>query len=114
MNPDELNRLLWSLTFVSAFSFTTDAKSGDCTVQLEMADDLRRSARRVALKFAGVSGLELREWGGGFTQLMCLHVDDLRSKQWDRISYRVVDLEHGRLEFLCKSIEATIPDARTI
>lgn len=113
MNVEELNRLLWGLTCVSAFSFTTEATSGDCTVRLEMTDDLERSTRRVALTFEGVSGLALRDWGGGRTQLMCLQVEDLRSKQWDRIAYRVVDLEHGRLEFLCKSIAATASAART-
>ena len=113
MNTEELNHVLEGLTCVSSFSFETDRASGVCTLHLELTDDLRRSTRRVKLSCVNVSNLTLREWGGGPTQLMCLRIEDLRSRQWDRISYRVVDLEDGRLEFLCKSIEAVIPDART-
>jgi hypothetical protein len=48
-----------------------------------------------------VSGLALREFGGGMTQLMRIEVLDRSEEQLDRVSFEFVEREYQLLRFVC-------------
>ena len=54
-----------------------------------------------ALHAVDVSGLALREFGGGMTQLMRIEVLDRSEEQLDRVSFEFVEREYQLLRFVC-------------
>ena len=69
---------------------------------LDMADGPSKGARAVSIKFDGVANLNLREIGGGLSQIMGLEVESIKERQWESLNFRVTDFEHGKIEFLCR------------
>lgn len=55
------------------------------------------------MEFRGVANLTMRNLGGGISQFCGLETEDIRSRQLDRIHYRVFDFEHDAIEFFCDS-----------
>lgn len=71
---------------------------------LRLAATETSGAPEVQVLFEGVSGLSLREFGGGLTQLLSLEAEDVSSEQLDRVKYRVRELERESLALCCGGI----------
>jgi hypothetical protein len=69
---------------------------------LDMADRPSGGARAVSIQFDGVANLNLRGVGGGLSPIMGLEVESIKERQWERLNFRVTDLEHGQIDFLCR------------
>lgn len=98
---DDPQALAPGFTFVRSFVLATDPASGDCTLTLHLAEDTDDSSPAVTVEFEGVTRLTLADVAGGHWQICCLAVEDISDQQLDRLNHRIVDLEDGRLEFLC-------------
>jgi hypothetical protein len=55
--------------------------------------------------FMDVSGVSLKEIGGGMTQFMLLKIEDVSKYQLDRIQYKISEIEHGRISFSCQAFK---------
>jgi hypothetical protein len=95
------------LTLVRRFHFSTDLRSGECTLELELAESEQPDSRAAVLIFSGVSQLSLTDFGGGVTQLLCLRATDIRDKQLDRLNLSVSDVERNSISFLCQSAQVS-------
>ena len=91
-------------TFVRLFRLTVDAETGAYSLDLELSDSEHQAAAGLVASFHDVSKLGLREFGGGWTQILHIAVEDCSENQWDRVRFRVHDLENGVLFFQCKQI----------
>ena len=75
---------------------------GDRPIQnLEMIieSEKREPNYRLCLKFSGVSNLRLSNFGGGETRIAGFDVVDVTDRQWEKISWEVLDYEDGDLAF---------------
>lgn len=99
------NELLAGLTVVGSITFTSLAPDNQCELTLTMRRDEVSEGGLLTLRFHGVAVLNISDFGGGLTQVMHLHVEDVGARQWERINYSISDLENNRLAFLCRSIE---------
>ena len=104
MNIGDLNRQLRGHTIVLELVFRPDITSGVCTLSIDLAEENTKGASVVRVQFSGVTGLSLREFGGGLTHLMCLSVEDVSDRQWDRVAYSVTELEDESIAFLCREV----------
>jgi hypothetical protein len=59
----------------------------------------------LVIRFEGVRDLQLKQFGGGETQIMGFDVTDISDRSWEGINYLVEDYEDGRLRFICKDVE---------
>jgi hypothetical protein len=96
-------------TFVREVLLDIEPLTGDYALRLVLFEAPRANARCVTAKFEAVSRLSISDFGGGWTQLMYLAVEDVSADQWDRVRYRVQDLEHERISFLCLRIDVSDP-----
>jgi hypothetical protein len=87
--------------------FRFDTINSACELILELSQDPEAAEGLVELRFGHVRDLELSGLGGGLTQLLCLRARDVRSAQWDRVSYEVEDLERRAIFFRCKELHAS-------
>ncbi|MEQ1632205.1 MAG: hypothetical protein ABL997_07510 [Planctomycetota bacterium] len=92
-------------TIIRGIAFSTDPSDRRCTLLLSLADDVGGQARVVQMEFRGVANLTMRNLGGGISQFCGLMSEDISSRQWDRLHYRVFDVEHDAIEFLCDSFD---------
>ena len=92
---------------VQQLLFRFDPTNSVCELMLELSKDPEAVEGRVELRFGHVRDLELSGLGGGLTQLLCLQARDVRSAQWDRVSYEVEDLERRAIFFRCKELHAS-------
>ncbi len=102
----KLNQLLPNLTFVSRFEFDVDMATGQCSVSLTLLDDYSHPSHSVNLVFEEIRELEVRGFGGGVTQILCLHGTDVRYLQHDRTGFFFEDLEERAIAFKCNSWSA--------
>jgi hypothetical protein len=91
-------------TFVRLFRLMVDAVTGEYSLQLELSDTEHDTAHRVIASFQDVSDLSLRSFGGGWTQFLYLGIEECSVNQWDRVRFRVRDLENEAVSFSCKHI----------
>lgn len=99
------NELLAGFTTVESMSFASLAPDNQCDLTFALRRDSVDEGPLLSLRFHGVALLNLSDFGGGLTQVMCLRVEDIRGRQWEYLNYSVSDLEDNRVRFLCRSIE---------
>lgn len=92
-------------TIIRGINFSTDPSDRRCTLILSLADDVGVQARVVQMEFRGVANLTIRKLGGGISQFCGLRSEDISRRQWDRLHYRVFDVEDDAIEFLCDSFD---------
>ncbi len=90
-------------TVIRRITFDTDPSDGRCTLVLTLADAVGVGARVVHMEFRGVANLTMRNLGGGYSQFSGLMIADISPRQWDRLHYQVLDVEHDAIGFLCHS-----------
>jgi hypothetical protein len=69
---------------------------------LDMAEQPSGGARAVSIQFDGRGRSQPARVGGGLSQIMGLEVETIKERQLERLNFRVTDLEHGAIEFLCR------------
>jgi len=69
-----------------------------------LAESATSQSRFIEARFSNVSELSVRAFGGGFTQLLFLRIEDVSELQWEGIRHRVVELENESLEFYCDEV----------
>jgi hypothetical protein len=92
---------VWSMVFVDE---SADERS-NYSLLLALETGIHRGPLRMTLKFTGVRSLKLRDFGGSPTQILGFSIDDISSRQWEDIKYRVYDQEYGAIEFICTNAE---------
>jgi hypothetical protein len=121
LNVDRVARLVgrWhpsDLAFVSSLHYEGDGASGGCELVIEFVACRRDMATsgwpadqgpryKVKIRFLGVRDLNLKEFGGGVTQIMGFDITEIADRGWERINYLVEDYEDGRISFQCESVE---------
>lgn len=100
---DEINAQLFRVTILERMEFLSELEVGHSSLALELVDDASRPTKRILLVASDISGLELHDFCG-FTQLMCLRVEDVRRLQHDRVRYVLEDLEHRQIRLRCNGI----------
>jgi hypothetical protein len=103
MSADSISSSIQGFVFVSRLTFESNLESGECKLALQLAAGRAADSDAVEMEFDGVADLSLKEFGGGVTQLMLLRARDIRSQQWDRLALEIVDREHERILFRCRS-----------
>lgn len=66
--------------------------------------DFDKEMFRIVIRFENVSGLSLKEFGGGPTQVMGFDIIYVGDRGLERINFNVLDYEDNRISFNCKSI----------
>ena len=102
MKSKELNEKWRGFTTVLRLEFSVDLPSGSCTLTLELMRGDIGKGEVLVVEFLDVAAFSLKDFGGGFTQLLLLHVDDISHKQLDRRNYEVRELERESLSFVCR------------
>jgi hypothetical protein len=92
-------------TIVRSVHLETEDPGGECTLAIHLSRDIEPTSPAVTVRFTGVSNLTLSEFGGGYSQICGLAVEDISGNQLDRLNWRVTDLEHERIEFMCQHYE---------
>jgi hypothetical protein len=102
MKSKELNERWRGFTTVLRLKFSVDLPSGSCTLTVELMRGDIGKGEVLVVEFLDVAALSLKDFGGGLTQLLLLHVDDISHKQLDRRNYEVRELERDSLSFVCR------------
>jgi hypothetical protein len=105
LTASSVNELLAGFTTVESMSFASLAPDNQCDLTFTLRRDKVDEGSLLSLRFHGVALLQLSDFGGGLTQVMCLRVEDVRDRQWENLSYSVSDLEDDRVRLFCRSIE---------
>jgi len=105
--PASINADLAIATIVKRMEFTSDVRTGRCSLVLELLDDDRRPTARVVAEAHGVAELSTLGFGGGVTQVLCLRARDVSDQQHDRVRFVLEDLENGALSLKCEELATT-------
>jgi hypothetical protein len=105
--PISINADLAIATIVRRMVFTTDVRTGRCSLVLELLDDDRRPKIRVVAEAHGVSDWSAQGFGGGITQLLCLRARDVSDQQHDRVKFILEDIENKALSLKCEELTTT-------
>ena len=105
--PTLINADLALATIVRRMEFTTDVRTGRCSLMLQLLDDDRHATIEITAKAHGVSELNAQGLGGGITQLLCLRARDVSDQQQDRMHFVLEDLENGALSLKCEELSTT-------
>lgn len=60
---------------------------------------------QMKITFGGVADLRLEGFGGGPTRIIGLDVVDAADRQWEGVSWEVLDFENNSMEFRSKTAE---------
>lgn len=102
-----INADLAIATIVKRMEFTSDVRTGRCSLVLDLLDDDRRPTARVVAEAHGVAEWRTLGLGGGVTQLLCLRARDVSDQQHDRVRFVLEDLENGALSLKCEDLATT-------
>lgn len=105
MEYADLTYELTGFTFLVQMRLTCELATGKCTLVIDLAREPSASAPSRRVVFEDVSNLSLFEFGGGWTQLLYLTIEDVRDRQLDRVRYLVVEREREMLSFACAAIQ---------
>jgi len=94
-------------TFVRSLRFQPEHPRGECELVLQLSQGIEPASPDVTIRFTGVTNLALSGFGGGYSQISGLAVQDVSSDQWDRLNWHVTDHEDERIEFMCQHYEIT-------
>ena len=110
MKSEELNEKWRGFTTVLRLEFSVDLPAGSCTSTLELMRGDIGKGEVLVVEFLDVAAFSLEDFGGGLTQLLLLHVDDISHKQLDRRNYEVRELERDSLSFVCRDFRLLAPN----
>jgi hypothetical protein len=100
----EINEDLLGVTIVTRLEFRAELTTGRCSVVIELVDDERRPTVRVVVEANDVSNFGISAFGGGVTQLLCLHASSIAHLQHDRAKVLLEELEQGSLALKCNEL----------
>ena len=105
MTPKRLSDTdrLFGYTTVRSLEFKFDQVRFVCDVTLHLESPT--TSKGLSLLLKEVSGLRLKEFGGGLTQLLFLVIEDVSEAQLDRINFHVKETERGTFECDCRHFE---------
>jgi hypothetical protein len=97
-------------TIIPACELIVHRPSWTMDLRLRLESTATSGAHEVETLFEEVSGLSLRQFGGGLTQLLALKVEEVSGDQLERVKYRVGELEREALLLSCRGIrvDATV------
>jgi hypothetical protein len=104
MNCIELTAALRGYTLLLSLEFSVELDTGNCTLIPNLVDGEAQDAKSISAEFSGVSNLQIRDFGGGITQLLLLVVEDIRYRQLDRLNYQIRELERDAMSFMCRTV----------
>lgn len=96
----QLNATLMQYSIVLRLHFEWDCITNDCMLSLSLRET--EGVQQVSLRFEKVAELSLQHLGGGITQFISLHGEDIRARQMEGMNYRLRD-EYDRVAFYCHS-----------
>ena len=102
MTVKEMNQSLRGFTDVLDLSLQAEPPGWEYTLSIKLQNAAGNERR---FEFFGVTGLSIKEIGGGMVQFMLLEVKDAKSSQLDRVHYKVVDREDNRIVFACRRMD---------
>ena len=100
MTIENANDTLRGFTDVLSLEFNWSLTECRYDFKLVLTND---SSQKRTLLCNGVSGVKLSRFGGGMSQFMLLKLIDVRAHQWDRVSYKLRELEHEAIFLRCQS-----------
>lgn len=100
-----LNDQLRGFTVVLSLSLEGKDDCSTYDLVLHLAESSAVGSPAIAVAFVEVTSLSVSDFGGGLTQLLHLHVIDVRHHQRDRVSLEVTELERGSISFSCRRAE---------
>ena len=103
METDRVLDALQGFTVVRRIELLFDADEAVCDLRLELARN-ESLTQPACIVFEGAADVELRSFGGGLNQLMCLAIEDVSASGRERINYRVYEVEHGHFSLRCRRI----------
>ena len=98
LNPDR--------TFLHFLHIDTEHPGGESTLTIRLSHNPDPASQTLELRFTGISGLKLQDFGGGFHQFLHLQAQDIADNQLDRIRWHVKEHENAAIEFRCLDIES--------
>ena len=107
MQLDDVTYRLSGFTFVREFALEVDPRTGAYELKLVLCQSPHASAPSLEVSFEKVSELAMTGFGGGWTQLLVLAVEDVSAQQLDRVRFRVRELESDTLSFACAVIHVS-------
>lgn len=102
---DEIIAKLRRHTFVTRMEFQVDRATWRADLALDLASGEEHRASLISVVFKDVSNLSISNFGGGLTQLLLLDVEDVSTRQLDRVHLQVRELEREMLSLDCRAIE---------
>jgi hypothetical protein len=64
-----------------------------------MGSESRHFGDEIHFEFGGVSGLKLKSFGGGLTQITGLRIANIADRRWSEIKWEIDDHENGVIFF---------------
>ena len=107
---DAINDRLRGVEWMVQLELQYDLPDYQMRLSMILTDGPEDASRGVKLTAKDVARLKLDGAGGGFTQLCCLQVADVRAWQHDRVAFEVREYEHETLYFVCSDIEVSTID----
>lgn len=109
MRIADITYRMTDFTFVRELSLAVDLQKAAYSLHLVLSKSERPGADWLTADFEQISELSIRDFGGGWTQVLYLAAEDIASEQRDHTRFRVRDLENDRLLFLCEQITVSDP-----
>jgi len=104
MSVSFINQQIQGLTVLLDLRLQASGRATSYNLYLALGGSEVSGADAVLIEFLEVGQLCVADLGGGLTQLLGLHVEDVRDNQWDRVSFQVTELERESISFTCKDI----------
>src|SRR5687768_15639060 len=74
-------------------------------IDLVVESEDRHPNYRMQFTFCDVSGLRIDGFGGGETRIIGLDIVNIAEKQWEGISWEIIDFENNAIEFRANTAE---------
>jgi hypothetical protein len=78
------------------------------SLELVSASDPTGTEGVLVLSFDGVRKLQLKQADWSAIQFPLLEIRDISTRQWEELSYEVVDNEDGVLSLVCRDFSASV------
>jgi hypothetical protein len=77
----------------------------DHVIELTIRTDEGEPATALSLRFTGIRGFHVKDFGGGRARIVGFDIESLQDRQLEGIRYQVLDYENDDLGFLCRDVE---------
>jgi hypothetical protein len=105
MHMAEQTYQLTGFTLVRSLTLSVDPTSGAYELRLLLSENESTASRVVSARFKDVARLSLRNFGGGWAQLLYLTVEDRSTDQHENVRYAVRDVENDTISFVCSDVD---------